>query len=324
MIRRMAEKPPTISAKTSQIGDHYSTFQFAKLIDNVSPKTLELYENAWKFFGPELDKVKLVTTDTKGKRLKGDELMRSERVVLDAMKVARVKAVMSKRKISPLSINIYGRVMQTFLNWLKSEGILTNSFVLPPLETETGDRRECFREDEVTKFHKYKPTSFNQIRAWTIAECMLDTGVRVDEALNITPDDVDFHSEVIRIIGKGKKHRVVPMSTMFRQILYRYMNKTAPGQPYVFGTLVGSKLSQRNALRDIGVVERKAGVRELSWHSYRHTFATGFLRRGGNIAKLQRILGHADLKTTNVYLHMLTDYFTVGHDAVSSLAPVRD
>ena len=55
---------------------------------------------------------------------------------------------------------------------------------------------------------------------------------------------------------------------------------------------------QSNSLRDIGVVERKAKVRELSWHSFRHTFATGSLRRKGDIYKLQRTLGHSDLKTT--------------------------
>lgn len=288
-----------------------------RLVNNVSAKTLELYENAWKFFGPELSRVKL---DLKNKE--GAERQRAERVLLDAMKVARAKAKLQERAITPISINIYGRVMCTFLNFLKGEGIVVNHFTLEPIEEETGQRREFFRDDEITKIQNFRPKSFNQTRAWTIAMCMLDTGVRIHEALKIEPKHVDMTSEVIQILGKGKKQRVVPMSSMFRLLIYRYTQRTAPGLPYVFGTHKGTQTSQRNALRDIGVVERKAAVRELSWHSYRHTFATGFLRRGGDIYKLQRILGHEDLKTTTVYLHMISEYFTEGHDKVSSLAPI--
>ncbi len=299
-------KPPAISQKLSQVGDLFTTFQMDRLVNNVSAKTLELYENSWKFFGPDLDTVRL---DLKNK--KGDDLMKAERVVLDTMKLARAKAKLQERAITPISINIYGRVMNTFLRFLQTEGIFTNRFVLEPLQEETGDRRGS--SSVMTKSSSsrdYRPKSFNQSRAWTIAMCMLDTGVRVDEALSLVLDDVDMHSEVITILGKGNKKRVVPMSSMFRVLLFRYTQKTAPGFTYVFGTSKGTQTSQRNALRDIGVVERKAGIRELSWHSYRHTFATGFLRRGGDIYKLQRILGHADLKTTSVYLHMVKEYFT--------------
>ena len=111
---------------------------------------------------------------------------------------------------------------------------------------------------------------------------------------------------------------------MFRPILYRYMTRTQPEESaFVFGTTKGTKMSQRNALRDIRVVERAAGVRCLSWHCYRHTMATGYLRRGGNIYKLQRILRHADIRTTEKYLHLATDFITEGHEAFSSLAPIK-
>lgn len=289
-----------------------------RLVKNVSPKTLELYEMAWKFFGPQLDTVKL---DTKGK--KGDARQKAERVLVDAMQISRAMAKLKKRKITANSINIYGRVMCSFLNFLTAEGIISNKFTLKPLEEVTGQRREFFGDTEVTAIQSFRPKSFNQTRAHTIALCMLDCGLRIDEALSLTPDRIDTHSEILKILGKGKKKRIVPMSSMFRLILYRYTQKTAPDFPFVFGTSKGTKMSQRNALRDIKVVLRKAGVRELSWHCFRHTFATGFLRRGGGIHKLQRLLGHEDLKTTEVYLHLVDDYFTEGHDEVSSLKPIR-
>lgn len=289
-----------------------------RLVNNVSAKTLELYENSWKVFGPELDKVRL---DTQNKT--GELRQKAERVLVDAMKTARAKARLEERSITTISINIYGRVQNTFLNFLKAEGIIVNQFKLEPLAEETGQRRKCFSDDEITALQNFRPKTFNQTRAWTTAMCMLDTGIRIDEGLSISPDKIDMTSEVIDILGKGKKHRVVPMSSPFRLILYRYIRKTAPNFEYVFGTHNGTKMIQRNALRDIGVVLRKANVRVLSWHSFRHTFATGYLRRGGNIYKLQRILGHADLKTTTIYLHMVSDFFTEGHDNFSSLKPIK-
>jgi integrase/recombinase XerD len=314
----VSKAPPQITQKDSQIGELFTTFQMDRLVNNVSAKTLELYENSWKFFGPELDKIRL---DTQNK--KGEARQRAERVLVDAMKVARAKARLEDRPITTISINIYGRVQNTFLNYLKAEGIIVNQFKLEPLEEETGQRRKFFTDAEITALQNFRPKTFNQTRAWTTAMCMLDTGIRIDESLSISPDEVDMHSEVINILGKGKKHRVVPMSSVFRLILYRYIKKTAPNFQYIFGTHNGTKMIQRNALRDVGVVLRKAKVRVLSWHSFRHTFATGFLRRGGDIYKLQRILGHADLKTTAVYLHMVSDFFTEGHDSLSSLTPIR-
>ena len=152
------------------------------------------------------------------------------------MKIARAKAKLKHRKITATSINIYGRVMCTFLNFLKTEGIFENVFKLEPIEEASGLKREWFRDDEVIALQNYRPKTFNQTRAWTIAMFMLDSGVRIDEALDMMPGDIDMYSEVIRVRGKGDKTRQVPMSSMFRQILYRYMHKTAPDYPYVFGT----------------------------------------------------------------------------------------
>jgi integrase/recombinase XerD len=237
----------------------------------------------------------------------------------------RVNAARKADKpIAPTSINIYGRVMNSFLNWMHAEEILKFKWKLTPIKEQTGQRRKVFNDQDVEAFIKYRPTSFNQTRAHTLGLCMLDNGVRIDEALSITPEDVDFTSDHIKIVGKGNKVRYVPISNSFRTILYKYITRIKPkGCKYVFGTHVGTKMSQRNALRDIRVVEGKAGIQSLSWHSYRHSFATGFINRGGDVYKLQRILGHSDIRTTEKYLHLSTQFITKGHDNFSSLTPIR-
>ncbi|HLG95601.1 MAG TPA: tyrosine-type recombinase/integrase [Bryobacteraceae bacterium] len=311
------EQPPPISRKASQIGELYSTFQMDRLVKNVSVKTLELYETAWKFFGPEWDHQKL------NLKTKGEAREREELRLLESCKISIAKAKLSGRKLSAVSQNIYIRVANTFFNFLHEEDIFKAKLKLAFIEQPTGDRREIFRDEEVIKFQAFKPRTFNQRRVHTIGLTMLDSGVRIAEALNLTPDDVIWESSLLKIVGKGNKTRYVPISSGFRAILYRYMRTVAPDFVYVFGCHTGTQMIQENASRDLRVVEKKCKIRSLSFHSFRHTFATGYLRRGGDIYKLQQILGHADLKTTSVYLHLMAEYVAKGHDAVSSLTPMR-
>jgi integrase/recombinase XerD len=310
-------QPPPISQKVSQIGDLYSTFQMDRLVKNVSVKTLELYETAWKFFGQEWDRQKL------NLKSKGAEREREELRLLESCKISIAKAKLSGRKLSPVSQNIYIRVANTFFNFLHEEGIFKSKLKLTFIEQPTGDRREIFLDEEVIKFQAFKPRTFNQRRVHTIGLTMLDSGVRVAEALSLTPDAVIWESNLLKIVGKGNKTRYVPISSGLRAILYRYMKTIAPDFVYVFGCHTGTQMIQENASRDLRVVEKKCKIRPLSFHSFRHTFATGYLRRGGDIYKLQQILGHADLKTTSIYLHLAAEYVAKGHDSVSSLTPMR-
>lgn len=301
------------------------------IAENVAVKTVEVYENTWKFFGKRLEALKLDPDGSPVKRANGRIYVlgriaeeAEERKILHAISEAVADRQFSEHPVSPITVNIYKRVLNTWLRWLYEHDKSLRTLLQTPLQKEeNGNRRRIFTDTEVTTLQLYKPKSFSQIRAHAIALCMFDSGIRIDEALEISPEAIDFENEQIRLKGKGNKVRFVPISSHFRSMLFRYVSRTKPTtSPYVFGTKSG-KMSQRNALRDLGTVERKAKVRELSWHSYRHTFATGYLRRGGKIDKLQRILGHEDIKTTYKYLHMVEDYYREGHEEFSSLQPIK-
>ena len=227
------------------------------------------------------------------------------------------------RPVSPITINLYLRVVNTFLRWLRVEDeYLQFPWKVKELEVPTGDRREIFSDDDVLALQKYKPASFSQTRAWTIAMLMLDCGIRIEEALSLTVADIDYDSDILRIVGKGNKQRHVPIS-LSKPILNKFITKHMPSKAkYVFGTASGRMMSQRNALRDLAVAQRAAKMTPHSWHSFRHTFASGYLRRGGTVDRLQRILGHADLRTTSIYLHLGNEYLTDEHEAHSSLTPI--
>jgi len=314
MSLKLAEKPGYFGRLFQRFMD-YKDAQ-----EGVSQKTLEIYESAWKFFAPGLaednDPFQAPPTSQKDKEKKIIEGL--QRVILER-----------KRRIPPTSnttINIYTRCINTFLRWLyEYDDELTFPWKLKKQIVETGDTRDIFTDDEVTKIRFYKPATFNQRRAQMIGLTMLDNGMRINEALSLTLQNVDFRSEIIFIDhGKGRKSRHVEITPLLKPTLHRYIDKTMPNTArFVFGTATGTKLSQRNALRDIGVVLRKAKVRELSWHCFRHTYGTGYILREGHVEKLKKILGHARIETTMIYVHMAESYHQTGNARFSSLTPVR-
>jgi site-specific recombinase XerD len=308
--------------KHGVLGEAFTRFAQMKRIENVSFKTQEIYENSWKFFGPHLEKFGTMTGDETDFETPANRKAWEKRIV-NLIMTAIDERQSGEKPVSPITVNVYLRVINTFLRWLnKEDEYLQFAWKVKELETPKGDRREIFSDDDVAALQKYKPTSFSQLRAWTIAMLMLDSGIRIEEALGLAVADIDYDSDILRIVGKGDKARAVPIS-LIKPILYRWVSKhMPPTAKFVFGTASGKMLSQRNALRDLAVVMSKAKMTPHSWHSFRHTFATGYLRRDGKIDKLQRIMGHADIRTTMIYLHMANEYLTDDHEMHSSLTPI--
>jgi integrase len=135
--------------------------------------------------------------------------------------------------------------------------------------------------------------------------CFLDTGVRIDEALGLQRAQLDLENLLVTVKGKGEKHRVVPMSFELRKVLYRWLARHEFS--LVFPTLQGRRQIQRNMLRDLKVLGKKFDMTSVrvSFHTFRHTFAVNYLRAGGNLFYLSKILGHSSVTTTERYLQSL-------------------
>jgi site-specific recombinase XerD len=137
-----------------------------------------------------------------------------------------------------------------------------------------------------------------------LAALLCDTGLRIEEAITLERAKLDFEALTITVRGEGNKQRVVPISQELREILYRYTAKHETC--LVFCTSSGYRLTQRNALRDhLYVIQRKLGLPKFGFHGFRHFFAISYLRNGGNLEYLRRILGHSSLSTTQKYLRSL-------------------
>jgi integrase/recombinase XerD len=148
---------------------------------------------------------------------------------------------------------------------------------------------------------------------------LLDTGTRIDEVLTLRTQDVDMDNLLLTVTGKGRKQRRIPFSFELRRVLYRHI---ADRQGLVFATRHGKKLGRRNVLRDVKLLCRKLGFAppERTLHAFRHTFAVNYLRRGGGVFHLQKVLGHSSLDMTRRYASLMTEDLQAVHQQISLLA----
>jgi len=147
-------------------------------------------------------------------------------------------------------------------------------------------------------------------RDGALLEVLYATGLRVSELVGLTLKQLDLRRGVVRPLGKGSKERVVPMVAPAVEKLQLYLSQGRPRllqgrqSPYVFLNRRGGKLSRQGFWKILKNYARELGMRDLSPHTLRHSFATHLLSRGANLRVLQLLLGHADLATTQIYTHL--------------------
>lgn len=148
------------------------------------------------------------------------------------------------------------------------------------------------------------------VRDQAMLEVLYATGLRVSELVGLTLKQLDLRRGVVRPLGKGSKERVVPMVQLAVEKLQLYIKEARPKllqgreSPYVFVNHRGGRLSRQGFWKLLKQYALKAGIKTLSPHTLRHSFATHLLSRGANLRVLQLLLGHADLATTQIYTHL--------------------
>src|SRR5437588_102359 len=124
------------------------------------------------------------------------------------------------------------------------------------------------------------------------------TGLRISEVLNLRQSAVDYDNLILNVFGKGQKERLVPFSPELRKRLFRFdqvKGKKGIRCEFLFGGVSGSRWEKRNSATSLYLMERKLGLPQFGWHRLRHTFATNYLRRGGDIVRLSMVLGHTQI-----------------------------
>lgn len=159
-----------------------------------------------------------------------------------------------------------------------------------------------------------------------ILETLYSCGLRVSELVNLKFEDLFFDEGFIRVIGKGNKQRLVPVSKAVKKEIDLYMEAKRDHQTpkkdnesYVFLNRRGAKLTREMIFTIVKNTAIEAGIKKtVSPHTFRHSFATHLLERGANLRAIQEMLGHESITTTEIYTHLDTNYLK---EAIISFHP---
>ena len=153
---------------------------------------------------------------------------------------------------------------------------------------------------------------------------ILDTGLRISEALHLRPCDIDFHGRMLRVIGKGDRERVIPFGTVTRELLKQVISMCQVGpEDYIWRSPRTGKPFTSAAVRNtLRILRRRLHEQHnisipVRPHIFRHTFARNWIVGGGDQFSLMRILGHTSTAMTNHYVRLWSDDLRRKHDAVS-------
>jgi integrase/recombinase XerC len=158
--------------------------------------------------------------------------------------------------------------------------------------------------------------SLRGLRDLAILEFFYSTGMRLSELANLDLSSVDFTGEVARVLGKGKKERIIPVGRNALKILKSYQelrknefrNDSEINGEAIFLNRSGNRLSARSIGRIVKKYATKVSEdRKTSPHTLRHTFATHLLDQGADLLAVKELLGHESLSTTQIYTHVTTD-----------------
>jgi integrase/recombinase XerD len=143
------------------------------------------------------------------------------------------------------------------------------------------------------------------LRDAAMIETMYATGLRVSELVKIKPEDLDLQAGCLRVLGKGRRMRLVPLGDVARELLEKHLASVGEKPAFVFVSRLGRPMTRQGFWKLLGAYARAAGVRAaISPHKLRHSFATHLLERGADLRAVQAMLGHADITTTQIYTHV--------------------
>jgi integrase/recombinase XerC len=228
--------------------------------------------------------------------------------------------IMTERKLSRKSIARKVAAIRSFFRFLCREGILAQSPVqkiITPKVTKSLPRFLYYEHidkllqasDQIAK---------NGIRDRVILELLYGSGLRVSELVGLDIADVDLAGSLIRVSGKGKKERIVPLTDPAKEAVNAYLKKRKDKEPALLLNYKDTRLTARSVRRVLDKLEKKANLNQhIHPHMLRHTFATHLLDGGADLRSVQELLGHKKLSSTQIYTHLtrekLRDVYMATH-----------
>jgi integrase/recombinase XerC/integrase/recombinase XerD len=213
----------------------------------------------------------------------------------------------TEETLSTTTIRNHGRVLSSFANWLQAEGY-TETNVLSRLKVPKANeiRMEPLSDEEISRLMSCFNLNLevgcrNAAMMWLF----LDTGLRCAELVGLESENLFLETKRLKIFGKGRKERIVPLGHQTKRLLERYIYHLRPDPVdggRVFLNSAGYPITETTVKMLIQRAAKKANIPRLHVHLLRHTFATRFVMRGGDTMWLQTVMGHERLETTQRYV----------------------
>lgn len=213
------------------------------------------------------------------------------------------------------TVNRHISSLKSFFNYLVDESIIKVS----PMEEVSSLKKakklpKYLSISEVNKLLNIPLNSEFDYRNKAMLELMYATGLRVSELVSIEYSNIDFENSIIRINGKGKKERIIPLgevaSYYLKVYLSDYRSKLLKRNTYnqVFLNNHGKPITRQGFNYILENIRELTGItKEITPHVLRHSFATHLLEGGADIRSIQEMLGHENISTTNIYTEVVND-----------------
>lgn len=229
---------------------------------------------------------------------------------IEASDIADFSKYRIKLGITPKSLHREICSLRRFFLFARQEKIILNNpcsdIVLPRVAKRLP---QTYRVESIDEMLLKTPK--NQVRGLrdtAIIALLYGSGLRVSELLSLKLSDIDFMRGFLTTLGKGQKERVVPLNERALSLIVNYLTEARPSllnentSNFLFIRKGGESLSRQSIWKIIKKYAGLVGIKDLSPHKLRHSFATHLLEGGINLRALQLLLGHADLSTTEIYM----------------------
>lgn len=204
--------------------------------------------------------------------------------------------------------------LRGFLGWCVDQGLVSGN----PAAMLDGPRlprvlpNVLSRQEVQALLSAPDPSTKLGRRDRAMLELMYASGLRVSELVGLHPLDLDLQTGIVRVFGKGRKERLVPMHSRAVSVMEEYLHSVRPEfyplDNHVFLNRSGTGLTRQAVWKLIRRYAMEAGIqRDISPHTMRHTFATHLLEGGADLRTVQIFLGHSDLAATELYTHVRSD-----------------
>jgi integrase/recombinase XerD len=248
--------------------------------------------------------------------LRAQNIKRPEQI--QDKQIHRLLQLLSRLGLSPASLARNLSSIRSFHRFLIAEDHAIND----PCEHIQGPKIRRYLPSvltfpEIEKILKCIPTGTTLgIRDRAMIELLYASGLRISELLLLPLREIYFKEEFVRILGKGSKERLVPVSERALSWIKKYLDIARPvldkhqrSDGITFLSVRGKAMSRMGFWKIIQQYVRESGIRkEVHPHTFRHSFATHLLEGGADLRAVQEMLGHADISTTQIYTHLDRTY----------------